>query len=129
MSTSDLRDFWFALDHADRPGVELLELEPVDLRDVEVEMEVEEVEDVVKPTLGAKILLVGLSSAFNADVMLLELSDVPRVFWSWACRLGDGSNGMARLDKVEGGALLVAVGLVLAGFNRSWRGWCGGRRI
>ena len=121
-STSDLRDFWFPLDHTDRPGVELFELAPVDLCDVDVEIEVEEVEEVENPTLGAKTLLVWLSSAFNADVMLLELSGVPSVLWSCACRLGDGSKGAARLDNVEGDAPLVVVDLLLVRVGRTWRG-------
>jgi len=53
-STSDLRGFWPILDHANWPGVKLLELPLVD------------VEEVVKLILGAKTLLVGLSSAFKA---------------------------------------------------------------
>lgn len=60
----------------------MLELVPVDLCDVGVETEVVDVEEVVNPILGGKRLLVGLSSAFNAEVMLLELRDVPSVFWS-----------------------------------------------
>jgi hypothetical protein len=47
--------------------------------DVEVEIEVEDVEEVASPILGAKTLLVGFSSTFNADVMPLELSGVPSV--------------------------------------------------
>ena len=82
---------------------------------MDVEFGVAEVEEeeavVVNPILGAKTLAVELSSAFNAEVMLLELSDVPRVLWSWACRLGAGSKGTARLDNVEVDVPPVAVGL------------------
>ena len=60
----------------------MLKLVPVDLCDVGVETEVVDVEEVVNPILGGKTLLVGLSSAFNTEVMLLELRDVPSVFWS-----------------------------------------------
>lgn len=120
-STSDLRDFWFILDHADRPGVESFELAPVDLCEVEVEIEAEDAAEVVNPILGAKTLFVGLSSAFNTEVMLFELSGVPSVLCSCACRLGDGSKGAARLDNVEVDPLLVAVDLLL---TREGRVWC-----
>lgn len=108
-STSDLRDLWLPLDHAKWLGVELLEFTPVDLCVVDVE--VEDVEEVVNPILEAKTLPVGLSSAFRAEVMLLELSGVPSVLWSCACRLGDGSKGAARLDNVEAAVPLVVAGL------------------
>lgn len=100
----------------------MLKLVPVDLCDMGGEIEVEDVEGIVNPTLGGKAPLVGLSSAFNADVMLLELSDVPSVLWSCACRLGDGSKGTARLDNVEADALLVAVDLLVMRVDRAWRG-------
>jgi hypothetical protein len=102
----------------------------VDLRDGAVDLcEVEDVEEVASPILGAKTLLVGLSSTFNADVMLFELSGVPRVLWSFAWRLGDGSKGAARLDNVEVDVLLVVVGLLLRRVGRAWGCWCGGRKI
>jgi hypothetical protein len=106
---SDLRGFWFLV-HAERPGIRPLEPALVDLRDVGVEIGVADVGEVVSPGLGGRTLLVGLSSAFSAEVMLFELSDVLSVLWSCACRLGDGSKGAARLDSVEVLAPLV-VGL------------------
>jgi hypothetical protein len=83
-----------------------------------MEVEVADVEEVVNPILGAKTLLVGLSSAFDADVMLFELKDGPSVLWSCACRLGDGSKGMARLDSVEADVVLL-VDLLLIGVGRT----------
>ena len=127
-SISDLRGFWFPLDHGEWPGVELFELAPIDLRGVGVEIGMGDVEEVVNPILGVKALLVELSSAFNAVVMLLELSDVPSVFWSCACRLGEGSKGAARLDKVEVVVLPVAVGLGQLGVGLACC-WCNGRKI
>ena len=115
-SISGLRGFWFPLDQAEWPAVELFELAPVDLRDAE---------EVVNPILGEKTLLVESSSAFSAEVMLVELSDVPSVLWSCACRLGDGWKGAARLDNVEAVVPPVAVGL---GVGLACC-WCNGRKI
>jgi len=110
-SISDLRAFWLPLDHTEWPTTELFELAPVDLRDADIEIGMGDVEEVANPILGATTLPVELSSAFNAEVILLELSDVPSVLWSCACRLGDGSNGAARLDNVDVVVPPVAVGL------------------
>lgn len=82
----------------------------MDLCEAGVEIEVENVEEVVNPILGAKTPL----------VMLFELRDDPSVFWSCAWRLGDGSKGAARLDSVEVDVLLVAVDLFLARLGRAW---------
>jgi len=81
-SASDLRGFWFPLNHAELPGVELLELTPVDLCEPGVETEVTDVEEIVNPIPGAEVLLPVLSSAISAEVMLLELRDAPSVLWS-----------------------------------------------
>jgi len=110
-SISDLRGFWPPLDHVEWPGDELFGFAPADLRGVVVEIEVADAEEVVNPILGAKTELVELSSPFDVEVILLELSGAPRAPWSCACRLGDGSNGAARLDNVEVVVPPVAVGL------------------
>ena len=43
------------------------------------EIEVVDAEEVVNPILEARTWLVELSSPFNVEVILLELSDAPRV--------------------------------------------------